>query len=210
MRPADRPARLAASRLYLCLPIRPDLGDLLDRVLPAGIDLVQLRDKDAGDDALMAASAVVRAVADHHDVLFVLNDRPDLAVEVDADGVHVGQDDMPPDQARQVVGPDRIIGRSTHSVAEVDAAQGEDCDYFAVGPVSATPTKPGRDGIGLAPLHHAVEVATRPWFVTGGMAPDTAGPILALGAPGLVVVRAITEAADPVGVTATLSAMLAR
>jgi len=209
VRPADRLARLQRSRVYLCLPIRLDLEDFLDAVLPAGIDLVQLRDKHADDQAVLAAAAVVGRAAERHDVLFVLNDRPDLAVAVDADGVHVGQDDMPPAQAREVVGPDRIIGRSTHSVAQVDAAQGEDVDYFAVGPVSPTPTKPGREGIGLDPLRHASAVATRPWFVTGGMAPDTVDAVLPAGVPGIVVVRAITEAAAPAAITAALAARMA-
>ena len=197
MRPADRRARLASGRLYLCVGDRPDLGTFLDVVLAAGVDLVQLRDKTADDDQIRRASAVMREAAERHGALFVLNDRPDLAVEVGADGVHVGQDDAHPDRARAVVGPDLLIGRSTHAVAEIDRALEEDCDYFAVGPVSATPTKPGRPGIGLDAIRHAAAVATKPWFVTGGMAPDTADPVLDAGATRLVVVRALTEAADP-------------
>jgi thiamine-phosphate pyrophosphorylase len=168
-------------------------------VLGAGVDIVQLRDKDGDAQALLAASAVFRAAAERHGALFVVNDDPGLAVAAGADGVHVGQGDAHPSTARHVVGPEAIVGRSTHAVEEVDAALGEDCDYFAVGPVHATPTKEGRAPIGLDPLRHAAAVAgERPWFVTGAMSAATAPDVLATGARRLVVVRALTEAADPV------------
>jgi thiamine-phosphate pyrophosphorylase len=207
---AARRARLAASRLYLCTPSRPDLPAFLDAVLGAGVDVVQLRDKAAGRDALRRAAEVVRAAAARHGALVVVNDDPALAVEVGADGVHVGQDDASPAEARAVVGPDRLVGLSTHSTAEVDAALAEPLDYLGVGPVHATPTKHGRSGIGLAPVRHAAAVCDRPFFVTGGMAPDTAAPVLAAGAHGLVVVRALTEAADPAAVTRALRQLLDR
>lgn len=210
MHPDSRQQRLATSHLYLCMPLRTDLEEFLDQVLAAGVDIVQLRDKTADDDALRAGSAIFRDRAAHHGALFILNDRPDLAREVGADGVHVGQDDLDAVRTRALVGGDLLIGRSTHAVVEVDAVQAEDCDYFAVGPVSSTPTKPGRVGIGLEPIRHAAATARRPWFVTGGMAPDTAGPVLDAGAPGLVVVRALTEAEDPVSVTRRLAELASR
>jgi thiamine-phosphate pyrophosphorylase len=209
--------RLAQARLYLCTDRRAGAGDLqefLDAVLVAGVDLIQLRDKTAGADELRAAAAVFRAAAQRHGALFILNDDPGLAVEVDADGVHVGQDDATPTVARHLVGPGRLIGRSTHDPAQVDAALTEDCDYFAIGPVHATPTKQGRPGIGLDPVRYAADAAppgtrgSRPWFVTGAMSPDTAPPVLAAGARRLVVVRAITEAADPAAVAARMAAVL--
>ena len=209
MDPADRRSRLADAGLYLCVGARPDLESLLDAVLPAGVTIVQLREKDGDDDLRRRAGAVMRRAADRHDVLFVVNDDPALAVELGADGVHVGQDDTSPEAARSIVGPDVVIGRSTHAVDEVDRAQDEDCDYFAVGPVSATPTKPGRDGIGLEPIRHAARVGTKPWYVTGGMTPETAGPILDAGARGLVVVRGLTEAADPADVARRMATMIA-
>lgn len=207
VRPADRRALLSGARVYLCVGWREDLADLLDAVLPS-IDIVQLRDKDGDDDRLRAGSAVVAQAAARHSRLFVLNDRPDLAVEVGADGVHLGQDDLPPAAARGIVGPELLIGRSTHSTAEVDRAQVEDCDYFAVGPVAATPTKPGRPGIGLDPVRHAAAVASKPWFVTGNMTPATAPDVVAAGAPGIVVVRALTDAEDPGVVSGLLQAAL--
>jgi thiamine-phosphate pyrophosphorylase len=209
---AWRRARLQASSLYLCTDRRARQGDLarfLDAVLPAGVDIVQLRDKEGSAAELEEAAQVFRAAALRHGALFVVNDDPDLAVAVDADGVHVGQDDLPPDAARAVVGDGRLVGRSTHAEAEVDAALGEDCDYFAVGPVHATPTKEGRAAIGLPPLRHAAAVAgTRPWFVTGAMSIATAPEVLATGARRLVVVRALTEAKDPAAVARELAAAL--
>jgi thiamine-phosphate pyrophosphorylase len=209
-----RRERLADVWLYLCMDRRADRGDLdgfLDTVLGAGIDQVQLRDKTATRDELAAASAVFRAAADRHGALFILNDDPYLAAEVGADGVHVGQDDLHPSDARLLVGPDAIVGRSTHSLAEVDGALAEDCDYFAIGPVHATPTKQGRPAIGLEPLRHAAAAAQgRPWFVTGAMRLETAPEVLATGARRLVVVRAITDAPDPARVVSDLAALLRR
>lgn len=208
----DRRRRLAEAMLYLCVDRRAEHGDLdgfLDTVLAAGVDLVQLRDKTAAPDQIRAAAATFRAAADRHGALFILNDDPELAVEVDADGVHVGQDDMAPEQARAVVGAQRIVGWSTHSAAEVDAALAADCDYFAVGPVHATPTKQGRPEVGLGPVRHAAAVAgDRPWFITGAMSPATAGEVIAAGGRRLVVVRALTDAADPAAVARELSGLL--
>ena len=209
----QRRARLRDAVLYLCVDRRAATGDLehfLDQVLSAGVDLVQLRDKVAAPDELRAASAVFRAAADRTGALFILNDDAELAAEVGADGVHVGQDDLHPDEARAIVGPDRIVGWSTHAVDEVDAAMATRCDYFAVGPVHATPTKQGRPGVGLEPIRHAAAVGDRPWFVTGAMSEQTAPAVLAAGAHRIVVVRALTEAADPAAATAALVALLRR
>ncbi|MDQ3537772.1 MAG: thiamine phosphate synthase [Actinomycetota bacterium] len=207
-----RQERLADAWLYLCMDRRADREDLdgfLDTVLGAGVDLLQLRDKTATRDQLAAASAVFRAAADRHGALFILNDDARLAAEVGADGVHVGQDDLHPSDARVLVGPDAIVGRSTHSTQEVDRALDEDCDYFAVGPVHATPTKQGRPAIGLEPLRHAAALAQqRPWFVTGDMSLRTAPEVLATGARRLVVVRAVTEAPDPARAVTQLARLL--
>ena len=204
---AWRLRRLADARVYLCTDgrdARGDLAEFLDAVLGAGVDMVQLRDKDADGDALASAAAVTRAAALRHGALFVLNDDPQLAAAVDADGVHVGQDDAPVRDARGAVGPDRIVGLSTHGDAQFDAGLATHADYLAVGPVTPTPTKPGRAGIGLDPVRHAAAVADRPWFVTGGMAADTVEPVLGAGARRVVVVRAITEAADPAAAAAAV------
>jgi thiamine-phosphate pyrophosphorylase len=193
---SDRRKRLAHARLYLVCDRRPEA--FLHAALGAGVDLVQLRDKDADDDALLAAGAVFRRVADEHGALFVLNDSPDLAVAAGADGVHVGQEDASVEDARTAVGPDRIVGLSTHSPAQIEAARAAPGpDYIAVGPVYATPTKPGRPAVGLELVRYATRHARDPWFAIGGIDPGTVGDVMAAGARRAVVVRAITEAENP-------------
>jgi thiamine-phosphate pyrophosphorylase len=188
--------RLAPARLYLVCDARPRA--FLDAALRGGVDVVQLRDKALGDEELVAAARPFRAAADAHGALFVLNDRPDLAERCGADGVHVGQDDMAPARARALVGPDRIVGRSTHAPAQLAAAEADpDVDYYAAGPVFATPTKPGRAAVGLDYVRHAAGAATKPWFAIGGIDAGTAGAVVDAGARRIVVVRAIAGAADP-------------
>ena len=159
-----------------------------------GVDLIQLRDKSLDDDALVQAAKGFVG----HDALFILNDRPDLVEACGADGIHVGQDDDPPRIARAAVGPDRIVGRSTHAPEQAAAAQAdEDVDYLAVGPVHVTPTKPGRPAAGLDYVAHAASTVTKPWFAIGGLDAGNVHEIVERGATRIVVVRAITEAADP-------------
>ena len=182
------------------------LADVLAPALAGGVDVFQLREKDAPDSEVLRAALVARALCAETGALFILNDRPDLVDAAGADGVHVGQDDMPVAQARSVVGPDRVVGLSTHSEAQADAAQG--VDYFAVGPVHATPTKEGRPAIGLEPVRHAARTAGAPWFAIGGIDSDTLPAVLDAGARRVVVVRAIAEAADPERAARTLREML--
>lgn len=195
-----RQARLGDARLYVCVDARREQGDLeslLEACCRGGVDILQLRDKTATADQLREASAVFRRVCDTYGTLFILNDLPGLAAEIGADGVHVGQRDVHPDHARQVVGPDLLVGRSTHSVAQIEAAADEDVDYFAVGPVYATPTKEGRPAAGLAPVRYAARHAAHPWFAIGGLNPETLPTVLAAGADRIVVVRAVAGAEDP-------------
>jgi thiamine-phosphate pyrophosphorylase len=197
----DRRARLAVARLYLVCDARGDGRDLrafLDAALRGGVDVIQLREKDGEDDAILAAAQTFRAAADAHGALFVLNDRPDLVASARADGVHVGQDDMPVEEARLSVGPDVLVGRSTHTPSQVDATDEERPDYFAVGPVHATPTKPGRPAVGLELIRYAASRSRpAPWFAIGGIAPETIAPVVEAGATRVVVVRALTQAPDP-------------
>ena len=192
-------ADLASSRLYFVSGARPGgrpLEAVLRPALAAGVDVFQLREKDpADDDAVLAHAEVARALCDEAGALFVLNDRPDLVEATGADGVHVGQDDAPVRDARAAVGDGRIVGLSTHSEAQADAAEG--VDYFAVGPVHATPTKEGRPAIGLDPVRHAAATARTPWFAIGGLDEATVPAVLDAGARRIVVVRAIAEADDP-------------
>ena len=189
----DRRERLARARLYLVCDRRPER--FLRAALAGGVDVLQLRDKDASDDEVLAAAPAFRRAADDAGALFVINDRPDLARAADADGVHVGQDDGPVAAARAIVGADRIVGRSTHSPDQIAAAG--DADYIAVGPVHATPTKPGRRAVGLDLVRHAAAHAPDPWFAIGGIDPRNVSEVVAAGARRIVVVRAITEAKDP-------------
>jgi thiamine-phosphate pyrophosphorylase len=184
-------------RLYLCTADRLDLAAFLTACIEGGVDIVQLRDKQLDARPLLARAALARDVCHAHGVPFILNDRPDLALEAGADGVHVGQDDAPPALARRLLGPDAIVGFSTHAPVELDAAAGEPADYLSAGPVSPTPTKPGRAGTGLEYLTYAATHASRPWFVTGGVTPETVPAMVAAGARRFVVVRYLTEADDP-------------
>ena len=162
----SRRQRLQAAHLYLVCDDRPD--DFLAAALRGGVDIVQLRIKDGSDEEVLAAARRFRAACDAHDALFILNDRPDLVHAADADGVHVGQDDTAVAQARELIGPDRLIGLSTHSPAQVDAAAGADVDYIGVGPVHETPTKPGRPAVGLELVRYAASSASVPFFAIGG------------------------------------------
>jgi thiamine-phosphate pyrophosphorylase len=204
----DRRSRLQSARLYLVCDARPEA--FLRAALRGGVDIVQLRDKTLDDEGLVEAARVFREVADEFDALFVLNDRPDLVDACDADGVHVGQDDATPAAARAAVGPERIVGRSTHAPAQADAARWDaDVDYMAVGPVHATPTKPGRPAAGLDYVEWAARhVRERPWFAIGGLDAGNLGEVVARGARRIVVVRAITEAADPEAAARDLRAAL--
>jgi len=202
----DRRARLAAARLYLVCPasFAPHLG----AALAGGVEVVQLRDKALDDEALLLAAREFRSACDEFGALFVLNDRPDLVLAARADGVHVGQDDASVSHARAAVGSERLVGLSTHSRAQVDAAAGADVDYFAVGPVHATPTKPGRPAVGLDPVRHAADRARVPFFAIGGLQAGNVAEVLRAGAERVVVVRAIVEAADPAAAARALRGAL--
>jgi thiamine-phosphate pyrophosphorylase len=204
----DLRARLHAARLYFVAD-RTGLERALDGALAGGADLVQLRDKVAGDDELLAAATWARDRCTAAGALFVLNDRPDLAVAAGADGVHVGQDDMPVAEARAIVGEAAIVGLSTHSIAQADAGARSGADYIAVGPVHATPTKEGRPPIGLEPIRHAAaHVTALPWFAIGGLDAETIGAVVGAGARRAVIVRAIAGAPDPEAATRALRAAL--
>lgn len=190
-------ATLSSRRLYLCTRDRPDLERFVGACISGGVDVVQLRDKRLDARSLLRRAALVRRVCTDASVPFILNDRPDLALEVGADGVHVGQDDAPPALARRILGPDAIVGLSTHSVDDLAASLREPVDYVSAGPVTATPTKPGRPGVGLEYVAHAVFGAERPVWVTGGASPATVAGMVAAGARHVVVVRWLTEAPEP-------------
>lgn len=205
-----RRRRLAEARIYVVTGAREKFGDLegfLDAILRAGVDIVQLREKEweAGD--LIQWGKVFLDAAIRHEALFVMNDRPDVALAVGADGVHVGQNDLPVGFVRQLVGPEVLIGLSTHDGDQLRSASAE-ADYVCVGPIHSTPTKPGRTATGLALVRDAAERQRRPWFAIGGIDAQTLPPVVGAGATRIVVVRAVTQAVDPVGTVAELLAGL--
>ena len=201
---ASARAGLDDARLYfVCDAGRPDgeLAALLDSALSGGVDLIQLRDKEAGDERLVGAAAVFREAADRHGVPFLINDRPELVARVGADGVHVGQEDTPVAEARALAGPAAIVGLSTHAPDQLAAAHEATGDarpdYLSVGPVRETPTKAGRPAAGLGYVRHAAAEATLPWFAIGGIDRGNVGEVRDAGARRIVVVRAIADAEEP-------------
>jgi thiamine-phosphate pyrophosphorylase len=196
--------RLQDARLYYICAI--DRIDTVDAALRGGADIFQLRDKHASDDELLRAAEAARAACDRRGALFVINDRPDLVGATGADGVHLGQDDMAIAEARAVLGPDVLIGLSTHTPAQIDAAAG--ADYIGVGPVHATPTKLGRPAVGLELVRHAAANATVPFFAIGGIDATNLADVVAAGASRAAVVRAIGEAEDPEAAAGSLRSVL--
>ena len=206
-----RRERLRTARLYFVCEAMPggrDPDSLLNAALGGGADIVQLREKQLGRDEIVRSAWTFRRLCDTHSALFVVNDDPWLAKSVGADGVHLGQDDMPVEQAREILGPDAIVGLSTHSEVELEASAERPVDYVSVGPVWETPTKPGRPGTGLAYIEHAAAHSPHPFFATGGIDPANAPEVVAAGARRLVAVRAIRDAADPAAAAAGLRAAL--
>ena len=208
---AERRARLGEARLYLVCPaIAPrghdgdrGLHTLLRAAAAGGVDVVQLRDKDISDAELLPVLRSVRDLCRELSLLFVVNDRPQLALDVDADAVHVGQDDMPVPEVRRIVGREMLIGLSTHAPGEIDAAaplaaDGSPLiDYIGVGPVHETPTKPGRPAVGAGLVRYASAHARAPFFAIGGLHAGNLHEVIAAGAQRVCVLRAISAAADP-------------
>jgi thiamine-phosphate pyrophosphorylase len=203
----DRRQRLRDARLYFVAD-RDGMRRALGGALAGGADLFQLRDKDASDDELLAAAVTAREHCAAAGALFLVNDRPDLAAACDADGVHVGQDDTPVARAREIVGPDAIVGLSTHSMKQAQAGCRSGADYIAVGPVHATPTKEGRPAIGIEPIAYAAAHVNVPWFAIGGIDTTTVRDVVRAGARRIVVVRALTDADDPEATARALRASL--
>ena len=202
---ALRRERLRTARLYFVCDARPggeDPEPLLRAALDGGADIIQLREK-SGDMRMIDRSAqTFRRLADNYGVPFIVNDDPEFAVSCRADGVHIGQDDMAVEEARRIVGNDVLIGLSTHSTEQIEAASG--VDHISVGPVWETPTKAGRPAVGLDLVRHAATHSSIPFFAIGGIDPGNVDQVLAAGARRICVVRAIRDAPDPTAVAAAL------
>lgn len=218
----ERHAKLATARLYLCTDARRERGDLAefaDAALSGGVDIIQLRDKGSpGEQRFgpleargeLAALEILADAAGRHGALLAVNDRADIARAAGADILHLGQDDLPLEAARDIVGADTLIGRSTHETGEAARALMEDVDYFCVGPCWPTPTKPGRPAPGLDLVRTVAGMhCDKPWFAIGGIDEQRLPEVLAAGARRIVVVRAITAAADPGAAAGRLSSALA-
>jgi thiamine-phosphate pyrophosphorylase len=192
--PARRES-LASAKLYLIVA----LGrlDAAVAALDGGVDIVQLRDKQAGDDELIEAARTLRPLCDRRGALLIVNDRPDVALACGADGVHVGQDDEALDAVRARVGPDLLIGISTHTPDQIEAAEASPADYLGVGPIFATPTKPGVEPVGLGLISAATKLTSKPFFAIGGIDAQRAPSVIDAGATRLAVVRAICDAEKP-------------
>lgn len=197
---ALRRQRLDWARLYFVCEAREgrsDLEPLLRAALSGGAGILQLRDKEAGRDVLVRAGHTFKRLADDYSALFIVNDDPYLADELQADGVHLGQEDLDPAEARRLLGADAILGLSTHSPEQLEAAQEAGADYISAGPVWETPTKHGRPAAGLQLVEHAARHSKLPFFAIGGIDPRTVAEVSAAGASRICVVRAIRDAADP-------------
>jgi len=211
---AERRARLAAARLYLVCPEgggahgEGELPELVREAVAGGVGVVQLRDKHLGDDELAAVANAMRALCERIGARLIVNDRPLVAREAGAHGVHVGQDDMPVAEARELLGPDMLIGLSTHAPEEVEAESARTADYIAVGPVHETPTKPGRPAVGVELVRYAATRAPKPFFAIGGLDAGNLGAVLEAGARRAVVLRAIADAEDPRAAARELRAQL--
>jgi thiamine-phosphate pyrophosphorylase len=191
----DRRTHLDRARLYLVCDVIE--GDFVERALSGGVDIVQLRAKHRADEEVIAAGRHYARLCHVHQALLIVNDRPDLVDAIEADGVHIGQDDAPVDAARALVGHDRLIGLSTHTPEQIDRANRADVDYIGVGPVHATPTKPGRPAVGLALVRYAARHAQHPFFAIGGVQLANANEVARAGGARIAVVRALTEVQEP-------------
>ena len=213
----ERRERLRAARLYLVTSPSPRLEAVVEAALEGGVRLVQYRAKDGSlapdgqpitDAVRLQQAQALRQLCSRYGALFLVNDRIDIALAVDADGVHLGQGDLPPALARQLLGPEKLIGRSTHALAQLQQAMRDGCDYVGVGPVNATPTKPGREPVGLDYVRQAAAESAIPFFAIGGIESANLQAVLDAGATQVAVVRAITEAADPAQAARDLLEML--
>lgn len=192
---SGRRQRLQRAALYLVCDDRSDA--FLTRALRGGVDIVQLRIKGGSDDEILAAGRRFRVACAVAGALLIVNDRPDLTAALDADGVHLGQEDTAVARARELVGAQRLVGLSTHSPAQIEAAANAGVDYIGVGPVHATPTKPGRAPVGPELVRYAAQHSPLPFFAIGGIDTANVAAVHAAGARRIAVVRALTESDDP-------------
>jgi thiamine-phosphate pyrophosphorylase len=195
-----RRQRLRWARLYFVCDALPDQRQpeaMLNAAMSGGAGMVELRDRENPRGVIERSGHTFRRLTNTYGALFIVNDDPHLALELAADGVHVGQDDLDPAEARRIMGPDAIIGLSTHSREQIEAAAREPIDYISVGPIWETPTKEGRPATGLDLIREAARVVEMPWFASGGIDTENVDEVVSMGAERICVVRAIRDAVDP-------------
>jgi thiamine-phosphate pyrophosphorylase len=195
-----RRQRLRWARLYFVCDARPNGRNpeaMLNAAMGGGALMIELRDRDHPRSVIQRSGQTYRRLSNTYSALFIVNDDPYLALELGADGVHVGQDDIEPAEARRIMGADAIIGLSTHSREQIETAANEPVDYISVGPVWETPTKAGRPATGLKLVRTAAKIAAKPWFAIGGIDADNVKSVADAGAERICVVRAIRDAENP-------------
>lgn len=193
----DRHKKLQSATLYLVTSPANNIFTAVELALQGGLQLVQYRDKESEDTVRLQTAAKLAELCHDYGALFLINDRVDIALAVNADGVHLGQQDIPIGLARQILGPNRIIGRSTTNPEEMSRAIQEGADYIGVGPVYETPTKPGKAAAGLDYVRHAAANSPIPWFAIGGINPDNVNDVVDAGARRVAVVRSLMQAEQP-------------
>ncbi len=196
--------KLQSAQLYLVTTPSENLFSIVEGALKGGVSVVQYRNKQADDSQQIAEAQALCELCHRYGALFLMNDRADLAVAVNADGVHLGQQDLPITVARQILGPNKIIGRSTSNPLELDSAIAEGANYVGVGPIYQTPTKPGKSPAGMEYIDYAIKHSPIPWFAIGGINSENIATVVEAGAPRVAVVRAIMEARDPQKATQSL------
>lgn len=211
---ADTPllTRLTRSQLYVLVDGRDDetqFQDLVSKLVEAGVDVLQLRDKRLADRELLERGRILRQLTRATATLFIMNDRPDLAVLADADGVHVGQEELQVQDVRQILGSDRLVGVSTHSVYQIRHAMADGADYIGCGPTFPSTTKTFPDFAGLPFLRQAASQTTIPAYAIGGVSLANVSQVMASGFRRIAVGAAIIESADPAEAVAKFRAALA-
>jgi len=184
--------------LYLCTPyLKNNFFKFITQVVQNGVDIVQLRDKNLNDKDLLNIAKDLSQLLQELNTLFIVNDRVDLALLSNADGLHLGQEDLEPSVARQLLGEDKIVGLSTHSRTQIINALNQPVNYISVGPIAPTPTKPGRPGTGIGIIKDALQLSKLPFFITGAITPQKIIELKKFGSLRYVVVRYLTESTHP-------------
>ncbi len=200
--------RLEHARLYVLIDGSGDFSRRVETLVPAGADVLQLRDKTLDDRTLLARATELVRLTRGTNTLAIINDRADIAAAANADGVHVGQDELPVHTVRKIVGPGKLIGVSTHNIAQARAAVLDGADYLGAGPVFPSPTKAFDAHAGTSYLREVAAEVRLPTFAIGGITLANLLQVLEAGATRVAVSSAVASAADPAAVVLELKSRL--